>query len=164
MVYKKPWDFRCSRRSGFILAEALLMVFIVSIAMAMTWPHLWDWHQERELDMAVEEVVAAIRQTETNARSYTTKYGNITSKVAFYCGPGSDGRVTYYAKRGIYRMGPKGTLPQNIKAQSVLDLTFRKDGYAGESKRYSQTLQTKDGRHYRTIIVAVYTGRVHIEK
>lgn len=164
MGCRKCGGFPCYAHSGFILAEALAVVLLLSLAMAMALPVLWDYRQERELAMAAEEVAAAIRLTETEARSYTTRYGNITDKVAFYCGPDSEGRVSYYARRGSTRVKPKGTLPKNITAHTALDLTFRKDGYAGAGSQYTQTLQTRDGRHRRTLTVAVYTGRVRVEE
>ena len=164
MECRKCGGFPCYTHSGFILVEALVVVLLLSLALGMALPALWNYQEERELAMAAEEVAAAIRQTETEARSYTTKYGNITDKVVFYCGPDSNGRVSYYARRGSMRVKPKGTLPKNITAHTALNLTFRKDGYAGASSQYTQTLQTRDGRYRRTLTVAVYTGRVRIEE
>ncbi len=164
MDCRKWWDCPFSRRSGFLLAEALVVLLILSVAMGLAVPKLWDWQQERQLDLAAEEVAAAIRETETLAKSYTDWYGNITDKVNFHCGPDGDGVVSYYAKRGIYKVSPKGNLPSNITTNVVLDLTFRKDGYAGNSTKYTQTLQTRDGKHRRLITVAAYTGRVRIER
>ncbi len=164
MDCRKWWVPRSSHRSGFLLAEALVVLLLLSLSMGLIVPKLWDWQQERQLDLAAEEVAAAIRETEVIAKSYTDRYGNITNKVNFYCGPGSDGVVSYYAKRGTYRISPKGKLPKNITTHVVLDLTFRKDGYTGNSTKYTQTLQTVDGRHRRLITVAAYTGRVRIEK
>lgn len=164
MGCRKCGGFPYCTHSGFILFEALVVVLLLSLAMAMALPGLWEYQEERELDLAAEEVAAAIRQTETEARSYTTKYGNITDKVAFYCGPDSEGRVSYYARRGSTRVKPKGTLPRNITTHTALQLTLRKDGYAGASTQYTQTLQTRDGRFRRTLTVAVYTGRVRIDK
>ncbi len=47
-------------------------------------------------------------------------------------------------------------------AERKLNLTLRKDGYAGESSKYSMYLRTKDGKYARQIVVAAYTGRVRI--
>ena len=164
MGCRKCGGFRSSMRSGFILAEALVVVLLFSLSLAMAVPALWDWQQERELDIAAEELAAAIRETETMARSFNTSYGNITDKVVFYCGIDGDGQVIYYARRGVYRVKPQGRLPKNIRVNTVLNLTFRKDGYAGASSEYTQTLQTQDGKYRRTLTVALYTGRVRIEK
>ena len=164
MDCRKRWGFLSSRRSGFLLVEALAVLLILSLAMGVAVPKLWDWQQERQLDMAAEEVAAAIRETETLAKSCTDRDGNIADKVNFHCGPASDGLVSYYAKRGTTRVSPKGNLPKNITTNVVLDLTFRKDGYAGNSTKYTQTLQTRDGKHRRLITVAASTGRVRIEK
>ena len=60
------------------------------------------------------------------------------------------------------RRRPKGSFPENIRGTGNLNLTLRKDGYAGESSKYSMYLRTKDGKYARQIVVAAYTGRVRI--
>ena len=49
------------RHRGFVLAEALIVLLIVSLGMAMAVPSLSDWQEERQLDLAAEELASAIR-------------------------------------------------------------------------------------------------------
>lgn len=59
------------------------MLLIVSLGMAMAVPSLSDWQEERQLDLAAEELASAIREAETEARSETSRYGNVVRGRTF---------------------------------------------------------------------------------
>ena len=79
----------------------------------------------------------------------------------FFCAQDGD-HVSYFTRKGTTTIRPKGSFPENIRGTGNLNLTLRKDGYAGESSKYSMYLRTKDGKYARQIVVAAYTGRVRI--
>ena len=62
------------------------MLLIVSLGMAMAVPSLSDWQEERQLDLAAEELASAIREAETEARSETSRYGNVVDRKFFLFG------------------------------------------------------------------------------
>jgi Tfp pilus assembly protein FimT len=149
------------RHRGFVFAETLIVLLIVSLGMAMAVPSLSDWQEERQLDLAAEELASAIREAETEARSETSRYGNVVARTYFFCAQDGD-HVSYFTRKGTTTIRPKGSFPENIRGTGNLNLTLRKDGYAGESSKYSMYLRTKDGKYARQIVVAAYTGRVRI--
>lgn len=85
------------RHRGFVLAEALIVLLIVSLGMAMAVPSLSDWQEERQLDLAAEELASAIREAETEARSETSRYGNVVARTYFLCA-GRRSRLVFHKK------------------------------------------------------------------
>ena len=70
MGCRKRWEWLSfSHRSGFLLFELLLVLFLFALASAAAVPMLWDWQEERELDLASEEVASAIREAQMIARN-----------------------------------------------------------------------------------------------
>ena len=127
---------------------------------------LWDWQEERELDLAAEEVASAIREAEMLVKSGHEDVTMAATSVTFYCDEEA-GRVSYLTKRGVKFIQPRGTLSANIRAGGRLYVVFRKDGFAGSEGndgRYTMHLRTKDGKHEKEIAVAMYTGRVRVKK
>ena len=57
------------------------MLLIVSLGMAMAVPSLSDWQEERQLDLAAEELASAIREAETEARSETSPSSGSSSST-----------------------------------------------------------------------------------
>lgn len=150
-----------SCRPGFILAEALVILFLVSLAGALTFPSIRSWQEEKELDLAAETLAAAIRQVQVLSRNDTGRYGNTANEYYFFCLPDDRGEVIYYTRRGVSRMEPEGKLPASIRLSGRLELAFRKD-FAGDGETYSAVLTTRDGKYKRQVTVAMYTGRVRV--
>lgn len=150
-----------SCRPGFLLAEALVILFLVSLAGTLTFPSIRSWQEEKELDLAAETLAAAIRQVQVLSRNDTGRYGNTANEYHFYCLPDAKGEVIYYTRRGVSRMEPEGKLPSSIRLSGKLDLTFHKT-YPGDGKTYSAVLTTRDGKYKRQVTVAMYTGRVRV--
>lgn len=150
-----------SCRPGFLLAEALVILFLVSLAGTLTFPSIRSWQEEKELDLAAETLAAAIRQVQVLSRNDTGRYGNTANEYHFFCLPDAKGEVIYYTRRGVSRMEPEGKLPASIRLSGKLDLTFHKT-YPGDGKTYSAVLTTRDGKYKRQVTVAMYTGRVRV--
>lgn len=151
-----------SRRPGFLLAETLVVLLLFSLAAGLAFPWLWDWQEERKLDMAAQTLASAIREAEALSRNDTGRFGNTANEYHFLCLPDAEGGAVYYTRRGVNRMEPEGRLPSSVRLSGKLDLTFRKD-YAGKGNTYSMYLMTRDGKYRRQITVAMYTGRVRVE-
>lgn len=109
---------------------------------------LWDWQEERELDLASEEVASAIREAQMLVKSGHEDITMAAMSVTFYCDEEA-GRVSYLTKRGVKFIQPRGTLSANIRAGGRLYIVFRKDGFAGSegNGKYTMRLRTKDGKH-----------------
>lgn len=60
---------------------------------------LWDWQEERELDLASEEVASAIREAQMIARneSEDAKGTPLSASVEFFCAVNETGRVAYWS-------------------------------------------------------------------
>ncbi len=149
---------------GYLLLEALVTLLLFALASAFAMPTLWDWQEEKELDLAAGQLAAAIREAEIEARSGSSSIA--ASTITFYCSAESDGRVTYETRRATKLITPRGKLPPNIRAGGSLQITFRKDSFAGSDgkSKYSIVLRTKDSKYQRQIVVAMYTGRVRVVK
>lgn len=151
----KRWDLSLSSRPGFLLAEALVVILILSLGAAMATPSLFRWQEERELDIAAETLAAAIREAEIIAKNDGDR------DCFFYCLPDSDGTVYYFTRRGTSRMKPSGRLSPSIQLSGKLELSFKKT-YAGKGETYSAFLITKNYKFRRQVTVAMYTGRVRV--
>lgn len=117
---------------------------------------------ERTLDASAGEVMAAIRETEM-AASAGKDTGTFTAGISFVI-ENKNGRVHYFARRGTTRVKPEGFLPEEVVLPGGdKSLFFTKSGFAGYGRDYSILLMTKDGKYKRRIVVAMYTGRVHME-
>lgn len=127
---------------------------------------IYDWQEERELDLASEEVASAIREAQMIARneSEDAKGTPLSASVEFFCAVNETGRVAYRSSQGNRYIQPRGTLPANVYCSGRIYVLFRKDGFAGAmgKSRYSMQLMTKDGKHRQQITVAMYTGRVRV--
>ena len=106
-----------SCRPGFLLAEALVILFLVSLAGTLTFPSIRSWQEEKELDLAAETLAAAIRQVQVLSKNDTGRYGNTANEYYFFCLPDAKGEVIYYTRRGVSRMEPEGKLPASIRAR-----------------------------------------------
>ena len=148
-------------RRGFLLAEALAVLLIFSLAAAMAVPSLWAWQEERELDMAAETLASAIREVIVMAKNDTDRLGNVGEEYYFHCIP-ENGGAAYRTEKGARILRPKGTLPKNIHVSGDLNLTFTKRVFAGGGKDYSLYLMTKDRKFQRRVTVAMYTKRVRV--
>lgn len=169
MGCRKRWEWLSfSHRSGFLLFELLLALFLFAFASLAAVPMLWDWQEERELDLASEEVASAIREAQMIARneSEDAKGTPLSASVEFFCAVNETGRVAYWSSQGNRYIQPSGTLPANVYCSGRIHVLFRKDGFAGsmDKSRYSMQLRTKDGKHRQQITVAMYTGRVRVTR
>ena len=149
------------RRSAFLLAESLILLFILSLSFSLVVPAVWKWQKEHELDMAAETLASAIREVETLSKNDTEKLGNVNESWHFYCAP-EKGLVSYHTRKGTTILHPKGVLPPSIVGSGQITLDFVKRSFAGKGSHYSMELWTKDRRHGRRVTVAMYTGRVRI--
>lgn len=150
---------------AFFSFELLLVLFLFALASAAAVPMLYDWQEERELDLASEEVASAIREAQMLVKSGHEDMTMAAMSVTFYCDEEA-GRVSYLTKRGVKFIQPRGTLSANIRAGGRLYVVFRKDGFAGSegNGKYTMRLRTKDGKHEKEIAVAMYTGRVRVTR
>ncbi|MDY4795741.1 MAG: hypothetical protein SO159_07105, partial [Dialister sp.] len=113
MGCRKRWEWPpFSHRSGFLLFELLLVLFLFALASAAAVPMLWDWQEERELDLASEEVASAIREAQMLVKSGHEDITMAAMSVTFYCDEEA-GRVSYLTKRGVKFIQPRGTLSAN---------------------------------------------------
>lgn len=64
-----------SRRPGFLLAEALAVLFLVSLTAAIAFPALWDYEEKRELDLAAETLASAIREVQVLSKTTPAAMG-----------------------------------------------------------------------------------------
>ena len=86
MGCRKRWEWLSfSHRSGFLLSELLLVLFLFALASAAAVPMLWDWQEERELDLASEEVASAIREAQMMVKSGHEDITMAAMSVTFYC-------------------------------------------------------------------------------
>ncbi|MDY5292310.1 MAG: hypothetical protein SPH49_00510, partial [Dialister sp.] len=113
MGCRKRWEWLSfSHRSGFLLFELLLVLFLFALASAAAVPMLYDWQEERELDLAAEEVASAIREAQMLVKSGHEDITMAAMSVTFYCDEEA-GRVSYLTKRGVKFIQPRGTLSAN---------------------------------------------------
>lgn len=155
---------RASCRKGFLFLEALIVLAGLAGGLLIGGAAFRDAWEERELDAAADEVASAIRLSEDMAKSGSARHDVTGGYVHFYCTKGADGRVSYSTARGIWNESVKRTLPSSVTCTTNLSLLFRNDAFSGLSDTYSTVLQTKDGKYRRKITVAMYTGRVRVEK
>lgn len=150
------------RRCGYLLVEALVVLLLFLTALGLAMPRFWDWQEEKELDMAAQQLAGAIRQAEMAVKS--RERSNDSDMLTFRCGP-ENGRVTYNGNRSGRVVPPRGTLPANVVCDDLLSITFRSDGFAGsDSSQYKVHLATKDKKYRRTVVVEMYTGRVRVSE
>ncbi len=153
-----------SSRHGYILLETLVAVLIFSLAAFALVPSYRNWQKEKELEMAAEEVAAAIRQVEVQAKSDIDAGLLPASGLYFICETKADGNVKYHTRYGVENINPKGSLPDGICLEAGnVTMRFRKDTFAGTGETYNVALKTKDGKYRRIVTVAMYTGRVRIK-
>lgn len=161
---RKTFGYVSSHR-GFILIEALLAAVILALASLSVFPVYTGWQEEKKLESAAEEIVSAIRQAEILAKNEWAAYPDLAEGLTFVCETTADGTGRYYTSKGTERIRPKGNLPKGIRVDSGnVSIRFRKNNLAGESKKHSILLMTDDKKYKRLITVAMYTGRVRVEK
>ena len=121
---------------------------------------LWDWQEERELDLASEEVASAIREAQMMVKSGHEDITMAAMSVTFYCDEEAGACVVPHQARGEIHPAAGGRcLPISVHG-GRLYVVFRKDGFAGSegNGKYTMRLRTKDGKHEKEITVAMYTG------
>ena len=121
----------------------------------MAVPSLSDWQEERQLDLAAEELASAIREAETEARSETSRYGNVVARTYFFCAQDGD-HVSYFTRKGTTTIRPKGSFPENIRGTGNLNLTLRKDGYADKNRL--QFVLTRKNQEYASAMFGAQAG------
>lgn len=142
------------------------MVFILGLSLGLAVPSFLDWREEQLLDAAASEVCAVIREAEAESRNVKNVRGN-TPEWMEICFENIGGRVRYYGKRSAYNMEPRGYLPGGVVLGSTpVILRFYRHGFTigSETGSYTVQLRTRDKKKGRDVIVALYTGRVHVEK
>lgn len=157
-----------SKRAGFFLMECAVVIFLVGLAAWLAAPLLGTWREEKILDAAAAEVCAAIREAQEEAQNGKDVSGNASDWLEIYFETDKkSGRVHYYGKRSVKNMKPSGYLPEGVVLSQNAGFRFYRQGFTVESKTQSFTvaLRSKKGKTKgRNIIVAMYTGRVHVEK
>ena len=154
-----------SLRGGYILLESVIVLFLMTLALFALFPVYGNWQKERQLETGAEEIAAALRQGEIQAKSESSDYPRESAGLVFYCLAEGNKRVHYYTKKGRYKVAPRGYLPEGIILTSgTASLGFRKDGPVRSGSSYRIELKTADDKYRRIITVAAYTGRVRIEK
>ena len=150
------------RRPGLLLTELLITVAIVGLAAAILLPQIYDWHRERLLTAATEEVCALIRTTQAESRSKNTiDRGGVLRQIQF---SEVDGRIQYRTYLGATRTKPTGWLPEGISlAPSTVTLIFNLNGFPKNDKNYSFNVMLADKSHARRVTIARYTGRIRVE-
>lgn len=153
-----------SKRKGALLLEMVVAGFLLALAAGIAAPLMADWQEERLLDAAAGEVSAIIRDAQLNAQNGETRISGAPERLRLYFTMKND-RVQYYAARGIYQTRPKGMLPAGVQlGNQTVELEFQKNGFSGRSDDLTFHLMTKDRKHARKLVVAMYTGRVRVEK
>ena len=73
-----------SCRPGFLLAEALVILFLVSLAGALTFPSIRSWQEEKELDLRGAHLSAHCYPIAIDllARGLVTSEGIVTHRYA----------------------------------------------------------------------------------
>ncbi len=86
---------------------------------------LWDWQEERELDLASEEVASAIREAQMLVKSGHEDITMAAMSVTFYCDEEA-GRVSYLTKRGVKFIQPRGRcLPISVQGEGSMSSSAR---------------------------------------
>lgn len=155
-----------SKRPGYLLLEAILSAVLIGMAAAAAVPLYEDWEDERRLDAAASAVCAIIREAQAEAHSVKAVGEGRQEKIELDFTNLSDGRVFYFGKRNGKNVEPKGYLPEGVTLHSTpVVLTFMKKGFTVKAdKSYTVQLRTLDNRKGRNIVVAMYTGRVRVER
>lgn len=151
-----------SCRRGFLLLESLVVVFLFSLGAVCGMPLLWNWQEERKVDLAAQTLASSIRQVELMAKNDSDRTAPGIDTYYFYCNPEAGGGGAYYTRKGTRQLRPKGRLSDDVVVSGNLKLTFTKEGFAGQSENYSLYLYTPDRKYYRQVVVAMYTGRVRV--
>lgn len=113
----------------------LLVLFLFALSSAAAVPMLYDWQEERELDLAAEEVASAIREAQMLVRSGHEDATMAAMSVSFYCDEEA-GRVSYLTKRGVKFIQPRGTLPENIRAGGKVVCRFSQGWLRGFGRKW----------------------------
>ena len=150
------------RRRGLLLTELLLVVAIMGLASAILLPSIYEWHRERILTAATEEICALIRTTQAESRSRNAiDRGGVLRQIQF---SEVDGRIQYRTYLGATRTKPPGWLPKEISlSPSTVTLIFNINGFPKNDKNYSFNVMLADKSHARRITIARYTGRIRVE-
>lgn len=152
-----------SKKRGTFLLELALVTMLIALAAGFAAPAFMDWQKEMKLDAAAAEVSAIIRDTQTAVRNADQHLPYGSERLDLYFVNQGD-RIQYYTLRGANVVRPKGYLPAGIRLYKDMILKFRKDGFAGTNDEYTVTLMTKDKKYRRLVVLAMYTGRVRIQK
>lgn len=159
-----PGMARSFRRKGALLLEMAVTALLLALAAGIAVPFVSGWQEERLLDMAAAEMSSIIRDAELHARNGEERIAGAPERLRLYFTM-KDGRIQYYAARGIYQTRPRGMLPEGVQLGSqTVELEFQKNGFGGRSDDLTFHVMTKDRKHARKLVVAMYTGRVRIEK
>lgn len=155
--------------AGYILVELLIVVVILGSFLVWSAVSYTVWQKEHRLDVAASELAVAIREAQVSAKSGLCVAGMAkTDKVSFVCENGNDGRVRYYMVKNGIIMKPQGVLPVGIWLEGgkgmQINMVFGKNASAVESRWYGVRLISDEGRLHRQITVAMYTGRVRVER
>lgn len=159
-----PGMARFSKRKGMFLLEMVITGFLLALAAGITAPLMTEWQEERLLDVAAVEVSAIIRDAELYTRNGEERISGAPERLKLYFTMEGE-RIRYYSVRGIYQTRPRGLLPDGVRLGSqTVSLEFQKSGFSGQSDDLTFYLMTKDRKRARKLVVAMYTGRVRIEK
>ncbi len=149
------------KRRGLLLTELLITMAVIGLAAAILVPKIYDWHRERLLTAATEEICSLIRVTQAQARTYSRININPTRQIRF---TEIDGRVRYSTYLGTTRTTPSGWLPKDIVLnRPYIELIFNINGFPKNEKNYTITVMPTDKSHARRITIARYTGRIRVE-
>ncbi len=154
-----------SHRKGTILLEFVIACALFLLMAGMAVPRWMDWQEERKLEAAAAEMSAIIRDVEMGVRNGDARFSTSTSENMRLTFVMRNGRVYYYAARGSQQVKPVGYLAEGVRLEGTkAEFIFKKDGVPAGKTDYTVNLITTNRKHRRTLVVAVYTGRVRIEK
>lgn len=154
-----------SKRKGAVLLELVIAGMLILLMAGIAAPAWTGWQEERKLEAAAAEMSAIIRDVEMGVRNGDARFSTSTSEDMRLVFMMRNGRVYYYAARGSQQVKPVGYLAEGVRLEGTkAEFIFKKDGTPSGKMDYTVNLITTNRKYRRTLVVAVYTGRVRIEK
>lgn len=142
---------RTRTNKGFTLVEAMIIVALLGIIMAMVMPR-FGGITERRLEMEARRIQSDLRLTRrlaiTNGVNYILKIYPLTNEYKIYRGSLADGN----------QVGETRSMPSQITASGDDEVTFQSLGNASAAK----TIVLTSGSYQYNIAVTAATGRVSL--
>lgn len=155
-----------TKRNAYLLIEALIAIVIIGIFCTIAIPMIENHKKEQELIHSSSTIMQSINLAKMDAKSeeYEENGSSRSSRVTFHVEKEKDGRVYWFTTKGGKINRGKEYLSNEITSEGEIHLTFDKDMITPMGRSYEMLLKTKDNRHKVKLTVALYTGRVKMEK